>query len=108
MAEWFYPEEEVRVITTQMGADLSVQVFGGDKPHVGAVSVWSQELQKVETVVLPGHKEGIVTEKLAVMIGQKKVCNISVTAGIHYDLFTEQKRNMVMELIERIAMDLSK
>ncbi len=104
-----------------IGQDILVAIWGGEKPHIGAVSIAQARpsLQNPEKVgastsvfCFLGHKE----DELAKMIGERiaKVCNtnVVVTAGMHWDQISQEGIEKVLEnstillnmIIEQIQM----
>ena len=83
---------------TMLDAGIHVLLYGGDRSHVGAVSI-SRDGEEPETILLPGHKENYITvpwaKKLALASG-KTAC---VAAGIHYD---DASREMIGEIMAAV------
>lgn len=90
---------------TDLDGDISVLLYGGDRSHIGAVSVAGPEMETI-THGFPGHKEHLVTgvwaEKIAAFSG-KHVC---VQAGIHYDNATEQQIAEIMSLLDSMLEEI--
>ncbi len=82
---------------------VSVELFGGDSPHIGAVSVWDEKRGECITVDLPTHKEAVISKMLAEDLGRRLDRTVSVTAGIHYDNFTPEILQSVMQMTKDIA-----
>ncbi len=103
-----------------IGKDLLVAIWGGEQPHIGAVSVaQSRPSQKnpevmsatASVICFPSHKEDelakVASEILAATIDAKVV----VTAGIHWDHLSEADIRVVIQnsqaLIELILEAIS-
>ena len=71
------------------GDDWAVTVCGGEKAHVGAVSVGQYEPQRdsatVSTIALFSHRDDRVAARFAKAIATAKKCSVTVTVGIHVD-----------------------
>jgi len=104
----------------QIGQDLLVTIWGGEKPHIGAVAVAQPRPSlKDESVVsatasvfcYPGHKDDIVAKEAAEKISSALNTNVTVTAGIHWDDIDEEgiktimanSQRLVSMIIEKIA-----
>ena len=77
-----------------IGEDLLVYIWGGDRPHIGAVaaaqprpSLADPEKLSATASVLTylGHKEDEVVKRAAEAIAAALDTNVVVTAGIHWD-----------------------
>jgi hypothetical protein len=77
-----------------LGEDLLVAIWGGTRPHIGAVgaaqprpSLANPENVSATASVLtyPGHKEDLVVKHAAERIAAELDTNVVVTAGIHWD-----------------------
>ena len=109
-------EAGVRLI----GQDLLVAIWGGEKPHIGAVSVAQPRpsLKDPEitsatasVICLPGHKEDELAKAVSEILAAALNTSVVVTAGIHWDNIskdgiqkvTENSKILVDLILERIA-----
>lgn len=89
----------------RIGDDYLVAIWGGEKPHIGAVAAAQPRpsRKKPETtsatasvICFPAHKEyeivRVVSEKLAAALN----ANVVVTAGIHWDNISKEGIGKVM------------
>ncbi|MCF0120153.1 MAG: hypothetical protein HUJ65_00825 [Oscillospiraceae bacterium] len=71
------------------GADLCVTVCGGEKHHVGAVSLGVYEPERdsatVSTLTVYTHRDDAVSSRFAKKLSSALRCTVTVTAGIHVD-----------------------
>ena len=87
---------ELYLIAVFSGDDLIIVIFGGDRPHIGSVSVayppFAEEERKKErggvvlnTISLPGHKDYVVSEM--VVEGAARVLGgvVAVSADIRIE-----------------------
>lgn len=81
---------EIRLETKVMGNDLSVTLTGGDRAHIGAVSL-SVAGGESQTIALPGHKEHLITHLWAQRLSEKTEGTVCLTCGIHFDNATESE-----------------
>jgi len=109
-------EAGVRLI----GQDLLVAIWGGEKPHIGAVAVAQPRpsLKDPEitsatasVICLPGHKEDELAKAVSEILAAALNTSVVVTAGIHWDNIskdgiqkvTENSKILVDLILERIA-----
>jgi hypothetical protein len=111
-------EASVRLI----GKDLLVAIWGGEKPHIGAVSAAqprpSLKNSKITSATASvfcflGHKEDLIAKEAAERIASALNTNVVATAGIHWDdideagiaCVMENSRELVEMIIERMSRD---
>lgn len=90
----------VQCDAVEIGSDLVVKVYGGDKPHVGAVAIGiprpsladgEQISASVSVFTLTGHKEDELAKILAGKIAAALNRVTVLTAGIHIDNITPEE-----------------
>lgn len=108
-----------------IGQDLLIAVWGGERPHIGAVaiaqpreSLKDRRLTSATASVFcyPGHKDDVVAKEAAEKISSALNVNVTVTVGIHWDNIDdvairrviENSRHLVNMIIERITAKKSK
>ncbi|MBT8351258.1 MAG: hypothetical protein KJO26_08500 [Deltaproteobacteria bacterium] len=78
----------------RIGDDLLVAIWGGEKPHIGAVSVAQSRpsLKNPETksatasvICFPAHKEDELAKAVSEVLSAVLDTRVVVTAGIHWD-----------------------
>jgi len=96
----------------QIGEDLLVAVWGGEKPHIGAVAVAQPRPSlKDESVVSAtasvfcylGHKDDIIAKEAAERISATLNKNVTVTVGIHWDDIDEEGIKTIMANSQRLV-----
>ena len=109
-------EASVRLI----GQDLLVAIWGGEKPHIGAVAVAQprpslkdpEGMSATASVIcLPSHKEDGLTKAVSEILAAALNTPVVVTAGIHWDNISKDGIQKVIEnskilvdlILERIA-----
>ena len=75
---------ELKVLAFWMGEDLHISIFGGDKAHIGAVSILSPK-GSIQTTCFPGHRDDTVSILWCQRLKARGVHAAVVEAGIHYD-----------------------
>lgn len=102
-----------------IGQDLLVAIWGGEKPHIGAITVAQPRpsLQdpdlvssSASVICLPGHKEDELSRKAALKISKTMNANTVVTAGIHWDYLSTEGIQQVVKnsdhLVDLILQEL--
>ncbi|HKL25253.1 MAG TPA: hypothetical protein VJ910_03405 [Desulfuromonadales bacterium] len=106
---------EVHLRGSRVGKDLHLAIFGGDRPHIGAVAMSYPhpglkvpDRFEVTTSVLTvtGHKEDLLARHAAHRIAGATGCTTSVSCGIHVDQITRQEIRTVQRLVDRLVDDL--
>ena len=95
----------------EMGQDLLVSIWGGTKPHIGAVGVaiprpglrdprkWSATSSNFTFI---GHKEDILVKQISERLASQLRRNVVVIAGIHWDDIS----NKEIKIIKNLAKEL--
>lgn len=103
---------DIRVERQETGKDTLLVVTGG-AAHIGAVSTAYREdgEYKVNTAVVPGHKEHVISEPAALHAARLLERTVTVVMGIHYDGITREQigevGDVVSSLIDKV-LDASK
>lgn len=104
-------EAHVRLI----GEDLLVAISGGEKPHIGAVSVAQPRpsLKDPEVtsatasvICLTGHKEDELAKKASEFLAAALNTRVVVTAGIHWNDIDEEGIRRVIQNSELIVKQI--
>jgi len=102
---------EVSAEVLEMGDDCLVAVWGGTRPHIGAVGMAQvrpslrdpnkpSATSSVFTFV--GHKEDVVAKTLAEELARRLERNTVVAAGIHWDNLSENDIAAITRLSQTI------
>lgn len=102
-----------------IGEDLLVAIWGGDKPHIGAVAAAlpraslkdpARASATASVISFPAHKEHELARRCSEKISAALNTPVVVTAGIHWDELSEQGITAVMKnselLVELILQKL--
>jgi hypothetical protein len=82
-----------------IGADVLVAIWGGEKPHIGAVAVAQPRpslkdpkltSSSASVICLVGHKEDELVKATAEILAATLKTQVVVTAGIHWDNLAPQ------------------
>jgi len=99
----------------EMGQDLLVSIWGGTKPHIGAVGVaiprpslrdprkWSATSSNFTFV---GHKEDILVKKISEKLASQLKRNVVVIAGIHWDDISNKEIKAIENLTQKLQSQI--
>ena len=88
------PSYNLKSHVMPIGDDILVAIYGGDKPHIGAVSMAQARPGPGEpppnsatesTFCYPDHKEDVLTKEASATLSRELGTNVVVVAGVHYD-----------------------
>lgn len=119
------PDFPVHAEAVHIGPDVLVFIWGGERPHIGAVaaaqpraSLAEEDTRSATASVLTflGHKEDEVVKYASERLAAALNTHVVVTAGIHWDDLTpeaircirERCREVVHLLIEKLATNNSR
>ena len=112
----------LEALVKQIGEDILVAIWGGERPHIGAVAVAQprpslrdkREISATASVFCyVGHKDDVIAKEAAERISSALNTNVTVAAGIHWDdideagitCVTENSRELVEMIIERMSKE---
>ncbi|MFB0544634.1 MAG: hypothetical protein ACETVN_02875, partial [Asgard group archaeon] len=105
---------KLHLIAVFSGDDLIVVIFGGNRPHIGSVTVayppFTDEEKKREkegvvlsTIPLPGHKDYVVSEMVAEKVSRVLGRVVAVSVGIHIERASKAEIEEVLKNSEKLA-----
>ena len=112
----YYNEIGVNIHTENMGDDLCITICGGDKPHIGSVSIAEprESLQKdgnlsatVSTYNFLGHKDNVISDQVAYELAKTLNKKTVIICGVHYEKPDEYVIERVLNWIPQIIKDIS-
>ena len=101
----------------RIGHDLLVSIWGGTKPHIGAVGMaiprpslrdpkkWSATSSNFTFV---GHKEDALVKGISEKLATELRKNVVVVAGIHWDDLTAQEIEIIEDLTQKMSDQILK
>lgn len=105
--EWKLTERQgeicISLAAMVQGRDGVFWIYGGTRPHIGAVAV---ELggKTEQLTVFPGHREELVVRALEERLARCEwLEHVIVCAGIHYDDIRREWIPQILALCERLA-----
>ena len=94
---------------TKAGQDAVVVIFGGERPHIGAVAFADprpslRDAEKTSATAsvlcLTGHKEDAIVKSVAERLAAAVNRPVVVTAGMHWDNLQESDLGQIMKNVE--------
>lgn len=114
----FHDEKlKLKVSVTQAGSDISICIYGGDKPHIGSAALAvphlgitekNEKSSTVSVINVVGHRDGRVAEYCAKKISGYQECVVAVSCGIHYNDFDENIKNRLFESLDELCEEMIK
>lgn len=98
-----YREITARVLFYPEG--IHVSLFGGDLPHIGAVSITDTKGKRTD-LVFPGHREDTITVRWSAVFLSAGLLPAVVEAGIHYDGISKEEILEVLNCCDAILSDI--
>ncbi len=74
----------IHIFLSKTSWGIDVLITGGDRPHIGAVSVVDDQ-GHLHTQVFEGHKDDFISEEWAKTLHEQHQVPVVVSVGIHYD-----------------------
>jgi hypothetical protein len=106
-----FKNKEIKVQIVAMGKDYNVICYGGDVPHIGAVtmsiprpSLENPDIISCTTSVLVniGHKDDILARVISEKLSVRENAVVTCACGIHYDNITKAELKELMDEINEI------
>jgi hypothetical protein len=103
---------KVRGFVQEVGPDILVSIWGGTRPHIGAVGMavprpslnnpkkWSATSS---TFTFIGHKEDTLAKEISERLATRLRKNVVVTAGLHWNSITPQEIKIIENLTEGLS-----
>jgi hypothetical protein len=102
----------IEALVQEIGADLLVSIWGGTRPHIGAVAVAVPRPSLADpgggsatssNFTFAGHKEDRLVKEVSELIAARLHKNVVVTAGLHWDALKAKDLTRVQALARRLA-----
>lgn len=115
MSPWRISEKkgefEVFAHVENLGDDLLVILWGGERPHIGAIGMAQprpslrnpQEVSATSSVfTFVGHKEDVVAKGMAEELARRLQRKVVVIAGMHWEGLPDEGIEEVMGICQRL------
>lgn len=83
---------------------IHVSIYGGDRPHIGAVTVGTAP-GAASTTQFPGHRDAAVSQRWADALLERGFSPVVVEAGIHYDHLSKAGIQAVLACTEKVRAE---
>ncbi|MGI6072559.1 MAG: hypothetical protein ACOX75_06060 [Lachnospiraceae bacterium] len=103
--EIFGKKIETQVLDTRNG--LCVIIAGGDRGHIGAVSV-AESGTLLMSVQLPEHREQVVSDKWAKALSLQYNVPVAVSCGVHFDDVSREQINQIVDVLDGLLEKILK
>ena len=104
-----------RELTLQVqlvGRDIQVLCSGGDRPHIGAVSLASPYLRdgvvrsSVSTLTVLTHREDMLSRQLADLFCRHFCVTVAASCGVHFDEISPELISQIQDEVMTMADEL--
>lgn len=108
---------EVLAKVFELGPDCLVILWGGTRPHVGAVGMAqvrpslqdpNKRAASSSVFTFVGHKEDVVAKMISEELAKRLGRNTVVVAGIHWDNLSDAEIKIITRLSQTILEDIVK
>ena len=104
----------INIESRWIGSDLLVTIYGGDVPHVGSVSVASVSKSpfratntiSVSTMSQPGHKDYVLSGRVAEQLARELGVSVITTVGIHINDATRSDIDAIIGTVDALVEEL--
>jgi hypothetical protein len=97
----------VHLRAERIGVDWIITIFGGDRPHIGAIALADPD-GHCQAICLPGHREGDIAERFATNLANRLGAAVCVSCGIHLDAITQLEIKSVARALDFFFSALEK
>lgn len=92
-------------------ADLLINLYGGNVPHVGGVVTFDHKTRKETTIKFASHdgrihKDIFLAQRLAQYLEKKLPGNLVINAGVHIDGITKQQIDDSFNMTDEIGKQI--
>ena len=98
-------DQEISAYVLIPDEGIHVTVCGGEKSHIGAVSVVDPDGARHD-MQFPGHKDGMIAARWADALHAAGYCPVVVCAGIHYDHLSKEGIAAVMNAADQLLVQV--
>lgn len=90
---------------TVTNGGVQVGLFGGDKPHIGAVGI-VDPAGKTTVSQFEEHREGILCQQWCEALAKAGCTPAVVSAGVHYDNASKEEIMQIVQLCNELLKDM--
>jgi len=91
----------MRLLAQPIGHDWNIIIYGGDRPHIGAVALASPEQSEYpcQLICLPNHREDELAKRAASAISSHINATVCVSCGVHLENITHDEIMLVDNIV---------
>lgn len=104
-AERTFRGKNIMVDATVTDSGVQIGLFGGDKPHIGAVGTLAPD-GKITVIQFEGHREGILCQQWCDALAKAGCTPAVVSAGVHYDNASKEEIVQIVQLCNELLKDM--
>lgn len=104
-AERTFRGKNIMVDATVTDSGVQIGLFGGDKPHIGAVGTLAPD-GKITVTQFEGHREGILCQQWCDVLAKAECIPAVVSAGVHYDKASKEEIVQIVQLCNELLKDM--
>ena len=104
-AERTFRGKNIMADATVTDGGVQIGLFGGDKPHIGAVGILAPD-GKITVTEFEGHKEGILCQQWCEALAKAGCAPTVVSAGVHYDNASKEEIVQIVQLCNELLKDM--
>lgn len=104
-AERIFRGKNITVDVTATDGGVQTGLFGGDKPHIGAVGIVNPA-GKIMVTQFETHKEGVLCQQWCEELASAGCIPAVVSAGIHYDNASKEEIVQIVRLCNELLKDM--
>lgn len=97
--------KKVQIFVCQTDCGVQLLIAGGDRSHIGSVSI-ADEQSNLVSHVFDGHRDNVIGDQWAKVLSQKWKVPVVVSVGIHYDSITPQEIQLVVETMTQLLHEI--
>lgn len=97
--------KKVQIFICQTDCGVQLLIAGGDRSHIGSVSI-ADEQSNLVSHVFDGHRDNVISGQWAKVLSQKWKVPVVVSVGIHYDSITPQEIQFVVETMTQLLHEI--
>ena len=86
----------VRLESHNVGKDMLIVITGGEEEHIGSATL-IEERGHLQTMIKKGHKDHVISEKMANIIYDTIGKDLLVVCGIHIDDVTKEEIDILVD-----------
>ena len=105
-AERTFRGKSIMVDATVTDGGVQIGLFGGDKPHIGAVGILAPD-GKITVTEFEGHKEDILCQQWCEALAKAGCAPAVVSAGVHYDKASKEEIEQIVQLCDELWKNIS-